>query len=203
MPNLTRRRFVTLASLTAMATTTPLLARDTELHRQKESHLPLVGEEPVFTSPAEGLNLLLTVQYAELALYTAAIDLELDDATANLVAGLVEIEAGHVEALVETIIALDSSPVESPEFAFEISDSSEFLAVASVLESASASCVQGLTGTLITNDTALNAALRTHESDARHLAVIEGQRGNVPFPLAIHPTLPPATINEILSQLTV
>ena len=191
MMNFSRRSFISGTAATALVLTT----RATSFAQR----VPLTGQEPAFETPEEGLQLLLEVQRAELALYEQGLAFFDQDPLASTLQGMAGLEQSHIDLLTAH---LGDVPPTDAAYTFEFADATSFWAIASVLEGASVSCVQGLMGTLQPDAETLNLALGIHENDARQLAVVEAQRSAIPIPLAIHPTIPVEGIRQILAGYT-
>lgn len=111
-------------------------------------------------------------------------------------------EAAHVDAITDTVMALDGTPVEEANYDFGYTSPSEFFAVAKALENTGVAAYKGAAPT-VSNDDVFAAAIGIHSVEARHAALLNELNGEVPFPDGVDEPKSMAEVTEIAGQFIV
>lgn len=136
-------------------------------------------------SPAGDLDILnyaLTLEYLESDFYNVkGKTVGLSGAAKTLAKLLGSHEAEHVSGLSKAISAAGGTPAAKPKFSFPVSNETEFLALASVLENTGVSAYNGQ-GPKLQNKAYLATAGAIVQVEARHAAAINYMIGKSPTP---------------------
>lgn len=111
-------------------------------------------------------------------------------------------EAAHVDAIVSTVESLDETPVAEGEYDFGYETPSEFFAVAQALENTGLAAYNGAAPT-VSNDVVFTAAIGIHSVEARHAALLNELKREVPFPDGVDEPQSMAEMTEIAGQFIV
>ena len=136
-------------------------------------------------SPAGDLDILnyaLTLEYLESEFYNVkGKSVGLSGAAKTLAKLIGGHEAEHVSGLAMAIKAAGGTPAAKPKFTFPVSNETEFLALASVLENTGVSAYNGQ-GPKLQNKAYLATAGAIVQIEARHAAAINYMIGKSPTP---------------------
>jgi hypothetical protein len=128
------------------------------------------------------LNYALTLEYLESDFYNVkGKAVGLTGAAKTLAALLGQHEAAHVSALSKAISAAGGTPAKKPTFSFPVTNQTQFLALASVLENTGVSAYNGQ-GPKLQNKAYLGTAGSIVQVEARHAAAINYMIGKSPTP---------------------
>ncbi len=160
-----------------------------------------------FTDDIDVLNYALTLEHLEYAFYRDGLDsFTADDFDEGVYGNLVLVrdhEGAHVDVLVSTITDLGGEPAEELMYSFGITDVDSYVATAQVLENLGTGAYTGAAQFLTGEDALLTAALTIHGVEARHASYLNFVNGDVPFPEAFEPAIPPADVLEAATPLIV
>ncbi|SFR63297.1 ferritin-like domain-containing protein [Halogeometricum limi] len=190
-------------SSTPTATETPTMT-ETEMETETETPEPTNPDVPI-------LNYALTLEHLENAFYRDGLKMFSDDELmgADVLSKFNEElrmdvpeylkvvgdhEAGHVDALTQTVTDLGGEPVGEAEYDFGYETPSEFLATAQALENTGVSAYAGA-APKVTNNAILAAAAGIHSVEARHASFLNLVNGASPFPKAVDEA---RTVDEVL-----
>jgi hypothetical protein len=134
------------------------------------------------TSDVDILNYALTLEYLESDFYNVkGKAVGLTGAAKTLAALIGGHEAEHVSALSKAISAAGGTPAKKPTFSFPVSNQTQFLGLASVLENTGVSAYNGQ-GPKLQNKAYLGVAGSIVQIEARHAAAINYMIGKSPTP---------------------
>jgi hypothetical protein len=146
---------------------------------------PFLSDAIAAGSPAGDLAILnyaLTLEYLESDFYNVkAKTVGLTGAAKTLVKLIAGHEAAHVTGLTSAIKAAGGTPATKPTFVFNVSNQTEFLALASVLENTGVAAYNGQ-GPKLQNKAYLGTAGSIVQIEARHAAAINYMIGKSPTP---------------------
>ena len=146
---------------------------------------PFLSDAFAAGSPAGDLDILnyaLTLEYLESDFYNVkGKSVGLSGAAKTLATLIGGHEAEHVSGLSKAISAAGGTPAAKPTFTFPVSNETEFLALASVLENTGVSAYNGQ-GPKLQNKAYLATAGAIVQIEARHAAAINYMIGKSPTP---------------------
>jgi hypothetical protein len=128
------------------------------------------------------LNYALTLEYLESDFYNVkGKKVGLSGAAKTLATLIGGHESAHVSGLTSAIKAAGGTPATKPTFVFNVSNQTEFLALASVLENTGVAAYNGQ-GPKLQNKAYLGTAGSIVQVEARHAAAINYMIGKSPTP---------------------
>ena len=183
---------------------------DPSVYEVREYRPPHDRKREDDTSDLDVLNYALTLEHLENAFYRDGLAEFSDDELANadvLASFGDEVrdgvpdalrtvgahESAHVTALTDTVEALGGTPVSEATYDFGYTTPSEFLGVASALETTGVAAYAGAAPT-VANDDVFNAAIGIHSVEARHSAFLNELNATSPFPEVVDQ---PSTMEEV------